>query len=38
MPVALKPESWPACLGEAVTDARLLKALLAPYLAEEMTC
>ena len=31
MPVVLKPESWPAWLGEEAANARHLKALLAPY-------
>jgi putative SOS response-associated peptidase YedK len=35
MPVVLGPETWPAWLGE---DARQLKALLAPYPSEAMTC
>ena len=38
MPVMLKPEGWPAWLGEEPVDPRQLKALLAPYPAEEMTC
>jgi putative SOS response-associated peptidase YedK len=38
MPVVLKPEVWPEWLGEEPADARQLKALLAPYAAEEMTC
>ena len=36
MPVVLKPESWPVWLGEEAADARHLKALLAPYPADEM--
>jgi len=38
MPVVLKPTNWPAWLGEEPADAVRLKALLAPYPAEEMTC
>jgi putative SOS response-associated peptidase YedK len=38
MPVVLKPESWPAWLGEEAANARDLKALLWPYPAEEMVC
>jgi putative SOS response-associated peptidase YedK len=38
MPVVLKPESWPAWLGEEAADARNLKALLAPYPPDEMVC
>jgi putative SOS response-associated peptidase YedK len=38
MPVVLKPEGWPAWLGEEPADAPRLKAPLAPYPAEEMTC
>jgi len=38
MPVVLKPEGWPVWLGEEPADPRQLKALLAPYPAEQMTC
>jgi putative SOS response-associated peptidase YedK len=38
MPVVLKPTNWPAWLGEEPADAAQLKALLAPYPAEEMSC
>ena len=38
MPVVLKPESWPVWLGEEPADASALKALLAPFPSEEMTC
>jgi putative SOS response-associated peptidase YedK len=38
MPVVLKTEAWPVWLGEEPADPRQLKALLAPYPAEEMTC
>jgi putative SOS response-associated peptidase YedK len=38
MPVVLKPEAWPQWLGEQPTDAPRLKALLAPYPSEQMTC
>jgi putative SOS response-associated peptidase YedK len=38
MPVVLKPERWPEWLGEEPADPRQLKALLAPYPSDEMTC
>jgi putative SOS response-associated peptidase YedK len=38
MPVVLKPEGWPEWLGEEPADLRQLKALLAPYPSDEMTC
>ena len=38
MPVVLGPETWPAWLGEEPADAPQLKAMLAPYPSEEMTC
>ena len=38
MPVVLKPETWPVWLGEKPTDASSLKALLAPFPSDEMTC
>jgi putative SOS response-associated peptidase YedK len=38
MPVILKPEAWPAWLGEEPADEPQLKSLLAPYPAEEMIC
>jgi putative SOS response-associated peptidase YedK len=38
MPVVLKPAAWPAWLGEEPANPRQLKALLAPYPAEGMTC
>jgi SOS response associated peptidase (SRAP) len=38
MPVVLAPEAWPVWLGEAPADPSHLKALLAPYPAEGMTC
>ena len=38
MPVVLGPETWPAWLGEKPVDARQLKAMLAPYPSEAMTC
>ena len=38
MPVVLGPEMWPAWLGEEPADARQLKAMLAPYPSEAMTC
>jgi len=36
--VVLGPETWPVWLGEEPADASQLKAMLAPYPAEEMTC
>ena len=38
MPVILKPEAWPTWLGEEPTEVSTLRALLASYPAEEMTC
>jgi putative SOS response-associated peptidase YedK len=38
MPVVLKPEAWPAWLGEEPADVPQLKALLAPYPSDEMIC
>jgi putative SOS response-associated peptidase YedK len=38
MPVILKPETWPAWLGEEPGDAGRLKGMLGPYPSEEMTC
>jgi putative SOS response-associated peptidase YedK len=38
MPVVLKPGAWPVWLGEEPADASELKALLAPFVSEEMTC
>ena len=38
MPAILKPEVWPAWLGEEPADEPALKGLLAPYPANEMTC
>ena len=38
MPVVLKPEVWPEWLGEEHADPLRLKALLAPYASDEMTC
>jgi putative SOS response-associated peptidase YedK len=37
MPVILKPEAWPARLGEQPADVPDLKALLAPY-PSDMIC
>ena len=34
----LRRETWPAWLGEEPTDPPKLKALLAPYPSERMTC
>ena len=36
MPVVLKPEAWPAWLGEEQADPGHLKALLAPYPGDDM--
>ena len=38
MPVVLKQETWPVWLGEQPADASALKALLAPFPSEGMTC
>jgi len=38
MPVVVAPQVWPEWLGEEPTEPARLKALLAPYPAEEMTC
>jgi putative SOS response-associated peptidase YedK len=38
MPVVLKPDVWPVWLGEEPADVSDLKAILAPYPSEEMTC
>jgi putative SOS response-associated peptidase YedK len=38
MPVVLKPEAWPGWLGEEPADPAHLKALLAPYSADDMIC
>ena len=38
MPVILKPDAWPAWLGEEPADEPQLKALLAPYPADDMIC
>jgi putative SOS response-associated peptidase YedK len=36
MPVILKPEAWPAWLGEQPADEATLKSLLAPYPSDGM--
>src|ERR1700758_4827548 len=38
MPVVLKRETWTVWLGEERADASALKALLAPFPSQEMTC
>jgi putative SOS response-associated peptidase YedK len=38
MPVVLAPEAWPAWIGEQPADVPQLKALLAPYPADDMIC
>jgi putative SOS response-associated peptidase YedK len=38
MPVVLGPETWRTWLGEEPADARQLRAMLAPYPSEKMTC
>lgn len=38
MPVVLKPAVWPVWLGEEPADVPHLKAMLAPYPADEMMC
>ena len=36
MPVVLKPDTWPAWLGEQPATVRDLKAMLAPYPSDDM--
>lgn len=36
--VILSPQSWPAWLGEEPADSTHVKAMLAPYPSNEMTC
>jgi putative SOS response-associated peptidase YedK len=38
MPVVLGPDTWPVWFGEEPADPPHLKALLAPYPSEPMTC
>jgi putative SOS response-associated peptidase YedK len=38
MPVIVSPPSWPAWVGEESADPARLKAILAPYPSDEMTC
>ena len=38
MPVVLRPQAWPAWIGEEPAELSELKALLAPCPSEEMTC
>ncbi len=38
MPVVLKPQAWPAWLGEQPAEVPQLKALLAPYPSEDTIC
>ncbi len=38
MPVVLRPQAWPARLGEQPARVPELKALLAPYPSDEMIC
>ena len=38
MQAVLGRKTWPAWLGEEPADARQLKAMLAPYPSDEMTC
>jgi putative SOS response-associated peptidase YedK len=38
MPAVLGRKTWPSWLGEEPADARQLKAMLAPYPSDEMTC
>jgi putative SOS response-associated peptidase YedK len=38
MPVILKPENWPIWLDEEPANEASLKALLAPFSSNEMTC
>ena len=36
--VVLKPETWPAWLGEESVDRAQLRGMLGPYPSDEMTC
>ena len=36
--MVLGPEAWPTWLGEEPSDTSQLKAMLAPFPSEEMTC
>ena len=38
MPAVLKPEMWPAWLGEEAATVGDLKAMLAPYSSDDMIC
>jgi putative SOS response-associated peptidase YedK len=38
MPVVLGPEAWPSWLGEEPADPAQLKALLAPFPSDALTC
>jgi putative SOS response-associated peptidase YedK len=38
MPAVLKPDAWPAWLGEQPADVPELEALLAPCPSDEMIC
>jgi len=38
MPVILKPDTWPAWLGEEPANTAELKSLLAPYPSDDMIC
>src|SRR6202011_5318145 len=38
MPVILKPDAWPAWLGEEPADEPQLKSLLTPYPSDDMIC
>jgi putative SOS response-associated peptidase YedK len=38
MPAVLKPEMWPAWLGEQTATVQDLKAMLAPHPSAEMIC
>ena len=38
MPAVLKPDVWPLWLGEQPAELAQIKALLGPYLSEDMVC
>jgi putative SOS response-associated peptidase YedK len=38
VPAVLKPQAWPAWLGEQSADVPQLEALLAPYPSDDMIC
>jgi putative SOS response-associated peptidase YedK len=38
LPVILPPKAWPLWLGEDAVEPEQLRAMLAPYPADDMTC